>query len=105
MIWFDYARLDQMLEMFYKREYIPNSQLFNEDCPDEWESALEFLFNEGYLEECPDGFKITFRGKAKHRAGGFCSENLKERILFYNAICATVCSIGALAVSIVALCR
>lgn len=94
-----------MLEMFYAREYIPNTDLFQENCPDEWSAALEFLLYEGYLEECPDGFKITFRGKAKCRAGGFTRENLKERILFYSTICATVCSIGALAVSIVALCR
>lgn len=104
MNWFDYARLDRMLEMFFRREFIPNEELFYEDRPDEWESALEFLLYEGYLEEHPNGLKITFRGKAKYRAGGFRSENIKERILFYCSICATACSIGALILSIVALC-
>ena len=87
------------------RWYADKSQLFYENYPKEWDSALEFLLDEGYLKECPNGIKITFRGKAKHRAGGFTRENLKERLLFYSSICATACSIGALVVSIVALCR
>lgn len=105
MNWFDYARLDRMLEMFYNREYIPNKDLFNENHPKEWDSVLEFLLDEGYLKECPDGLKITYRGKAKYRTGGFTRENLKERILFYSSICSTACSIGALAVSVLALCH
>ena len=105
MKWFDYARLDRMLEMFYERKYIPNTELFEENRPDEWDSVLEFLLDEGYLKEYPDGIEITYRGKAKYRAGGFTRENLKERILFYSAICSTACGIGALAVSILALCN
>lgn len=98
------ARLDEQLRMFAN---IPGGRIEKRillnNAPDDFDTALSFLAEEGYLEESEHDFKITYKGKALINQGGFIGKHRRERILFYSTIVAAIAGTLGLAVSIVAL--
>lgn len=105
MDWFDSARLDELLRMFdgTKSKHIPRGILFGDKALEDWDSAIAFLVEKGYLKEHEDNFEITYAGKAFIHDGGFTGKDRRERVLSYCTIVAAVSSVLALAVSLVAL--
>lgn len=106
MDWFDSKRLDEILKMFDGVDggSIPSNLLLNEEnAPEDWERAVRFLLEEGFLKEHGDRFEITYRGKAILHDGGFFRKDRRERALFKSTVVAAVCSLLALIVSLVTL--
>ncbi len=99
-------RLDSLLETFdtVSSGRIEKTLLLN-DAPDDFNEALSFLANEGYLEEDRYSFKITYKGKFFRKQGGFVRQYCRECALFYCTIIAAVSGVLCLLVSLVALLR
>ena len=105
MNWFDSSRLDELLRMFdkTKSQHIPRDILLSDNTLEDWDSAIEFLVEKGYLKEHKDYFEITYAGKAFIHNGGFTCKDRHERILFYCTIIAAVSGVLAFVVSLIAL--
>lgn len=104
----DNIRLDDMLRMFdgVQNGQIPTEILLGKyEHPEDWQRAVEFLTEEGYLKNAGHYFEITYKGKRALHDGGFVKQYSRERALFYGTVIAAVCSFLGLIVALIALIR
>jgi hypothetical protein len=103
---FDYARLDEILDLFDHIEggYACHEALIN-NAPEDFDAVIRFLAAKGMLEEVGDGYKITYWGKTFHHQGGFVSQYKRERAHLYVTVIAAVTGVLTLLISLIALFR
>ena len=103
---FFYIRLDEQLKMFEGTpgKRIPRNVLLNpKGAPEDWERAIDFLIEEGYLKDFGTYLEITYKGRAFIDNGGFRQQHRAQSVLFYCSIIAALCSLLALVVAVIAL--
>lgn len=90
---------DIALDMFdnVPQGIITNDQLNGTGCPlpPDQNEVFSFLVSEGLLEQIPDGFKITYKGRMIIHQGGF-------RKLYRRESLVRVCSVVAAIAGVVA---
>ena len=91
---------DIVLDMFdnVPMGIITNNQLYRSGLPlpSDQNEVLSFLVSEGLLDQIPDGFKITYKGRMIIHQGGFRKLHRRESLV---RVCSVVAAIaGVIAV-------
>lgn len=95
---------DIVLNLFYEKKYIDRNVWYESirHLP-YYDEVMRFLVAEGFLEETPRSFKITYKGRFKVDDGGFVGAYRRERFALRLSCLAVVVSIVAATASIAAL--
>lgn len=81
---------------------ITNAQLYGSGrpLPPDQNEVISFLVSEGLLEQIPDGFKITYKGRMIIHQGGFKKRHRRERMIMACTVIAALASVVAVILQI-----
>ena len=68
--------------------------------PPDQDEVLSFLVSEGLLEQIPDGFKITYKGRIVIHQGGFRKMHRRESLVKLCSVVAAVAGVIAVVLQV-----